>query len=185
MSSTLYDLRFALRQLRKSPGFTLTAVLTLAFGIGATTAIFSIVEGVLLRPLPFPQPDRLVISRRYCRGHGSDIRRRSPASRLPRFAPTCRTREASRAWARISKTTYELSGVGDPAQINAARLTASMFPVLGVSPLMGRPFTQKEDESNQQVTVISYQMWHSRFHGDPTFWETRFCLIANHTRSSA
>jgi hypothetical protein len=63
-------------------------------------------------------------------------------------------------------STYELSGLGDPAQINAARLTASMFPALGISPLMGRAFTRQEDEGSQQVAVLSYQTWHSRFHGD-------------------
>jgi hypothetical protein len=63
-------------------------------------------------------------------------------------------------------STYELSGLGDPAQINAARLTASIFPVLGVSPLMGRAFTQQEDEGSQPVAVLSYQTWRSRFHGD-------------------
>ncbi|MGA7858473.1 MAG: ABC transporter permease [Terracidiphilus sp.] len=175
MSSTLYDLRFALRQLRKSPGFTLTAVLTLAFGIGATTAIFSIVEGVLLRPLPFPQPERLVSLGDIVEGTGSDNGAISGVT-----APEIRSyMQNTRGFASLGayqQDNYELSGVGDPLQINAARLTASVFPVLGVSPLMGRPFTQKEDESNQQVTVISYQMWHSRFHGDPTILRRKILL---------
>ncbi|MFZ0745480.1 MAG: ABC transporter permease [Terracidiphilus sp.] len=160
----LQDLRYALRQLRKTPGFTLTAVLTLAFGIGATTAIFSIVEGVLLRPLPFPQPDRLVTVGDIVEGTGADNAGISGVT-----APEIRSyMQEARGFAGLGayqQTGYELSGVGAPAQINGSRLTGNMFAVLGVAPLMGRGFTPREDETRQQVAVISYQMWHSRFHG--------------------
>jgi predicted permease len=164
MRSIVQDIRYALRQLRKSPGFTLTAVLTLAFGIGATTAIFSIVEGVLLRPLPFPDPDRLVLFGDIPEGVAAAAAAynvTAPAARI-----YARDTHAFSALGAFQQTGYELSGAGDAAQISASRLTASVFPALGVSPLMGRTFTQQEDEGSQQVTVISYQMWHSRFHGD-------------------
>jgi predicted permease len=160
----LQDIRCALRQLRKSPGFTLTAVLTLAFGIGATTAIFSIVEGVLLRPLPFPDPGRLVLFGDVPEGSAAaagNYNATAPAARI-----YARETHAFSGLGAFQQTGYELSGVGDVAQISASRLTASVFPALGVSPLMGRAFTQQEDEGSQQVVVLSYQMWHSRFHGD-------------------
>ena len=164
MEPLLQGIRYATRQLCKSPGFTLTAVLTLAFGIGATTAIFSIVEGVLLRPLPFPNQAQLVTL-------GDTLEGVPYAASVPMVtAPGVRTYiRDTRAFSSLGgyrSSTYELSGVGDPAQINATRLTASMFPVLGVSPLMGRTFTQQEDENTQQVALLSYQTWNSRFHGD-------------------
>jgi predicted permease len=169
MESLFQDIRYALRQLRKSPGFTLTAVLTLAFGIGATTAIFSIVVGVLLRPLPFPDQARLVILGDVLEGvkYGAD----TPGVTAPGIRIYMSdTRSFSSLGGYQSSTyelsTYDLSGPGEPAEINAARLTASMFPVLGVSPLMGRGFTQKEDDESEQVAVLSYQTWRSRFHGD-------------------
>ena len=165
MSSTLHDLRFALRQLRKSPGFTLTAVLTLAFGIGATTAIFSIVEGVLLRPLPFPQQDRLVTLGDTVEGTGADNGGVAGVT-APEIRPYMQDTRGFASLGAYQQIGYELSGVGEPAQISAARLSPSVFTVLGVSPLMGRSFTQREDETSQLVTVISYQMWHGRFHGD-------------------
>ena len=161
METVLQDLRYALRQLRKSPGFTLTAVLTLAFGIGATTAIFSIVEGVLLRPLPFAEPGRLVTLSDVLEGAGSDV----SGITAPGIGIYTRETHAFSGLGGYEQNTYELSGVGEAAQINASRLTASTFPVLGVSPLMGRTFTQQEDEGSQRVAVVSYQMWHSRFHG--------------------
>jgi putative ABC transport system permease protein len=157
-------MRHALRQLCKSPGFTLTSVLTLAFSIGATTSIFSIVEGVLLRPLSFPDPTRLVALADIVEGvdYGGD----RPGVTAPGVRTYMRDTSTFSTLGGYQPSTYEFSGGGDPAQINAARLTASMFPVLGVSPLLGRTFTQQEDDSRQLVTVISYQMWHSRFHGD-------------------
>jgi putative ABC transport system permease protein len=165
MGTIFQDIRYGLRQLRKSPGFTLTAVLTLAFGIGATTAIFSIVEGVLLRPLPFPRQAELVTLGDVLQGvqYGDGD---APVVTAPGIRTYMRDTRAFSSLGGYQDSTYELSGLGDAAQINAARLTASMFSVLGVSPLMGRAFTTQEDESGQQVALVSYQTWRSRFDGD-------------------
>ena len=165
MGTIFQDIRYGLRQLRKSPGFTLTAVLTLAFGIGATTAIFSIVEGVLLRPLPFPRQAELVTLGDVLQGvqYGNGD---APGVTAPGVRTYMRDTAAFSSLGGYQPSTYELSGRGDAAQINAARLTASMFSVLGVSPLMGRAFTTQEDESGQQVALVSYQTWRSRFDGD-------------------
>ncbi|MDR3774564.1 MAG: ABC transporter permease, partial [Terracidiphilus sp.] len=165
MRRLIEDLRFALRQLRKSPGFALAAVLTLAFGIGATTAIFSIIEGVLLRPLPFPEPDRLVTLGD--RLEGVDFGGDSPGVTAPGVKAYIRDTHAFSHLGGYTNINYELSGVGEPAEINASRLTASVFPTLGVSPLMGRAFTEQEDEGSAQVALLSYQTWRSRFQGDP------------------
>jgi putative ABC transport system permease protein len=165
MGSLFQDSRYALRLLRKSPGFTLTAVLTLAFGIGAVTAIFSIVEGVLLRPLPFSDPVRLVTLGDML--EGVDYGGAPPGVTAPGIRTYMRDTRAFSSLGGYQASTYELSGSGNPEVINGARLTASIFPVLGVPPLMGRAFTQQEDESSEQVAVLSYQIWHSRFHGDP------------------
>ena len=163
MNNLWLDVRFALRQLRKAPGFTLTAVLTLAFGIGATTAIFSIVEGVLLRPLPFADPGRLVVLGDKL--EGTDFGGPSvPAWESQRYA---RDTHAFSNMGAYRQTSYELSGIGEPAQINVSRLGASVFQTLGVSPVIGRVFTQQEDDARQQLAVISYQTWRSRFHGNP------------------
>ncbi|MGD0912152.1 MAG: ABC transporter permease [Terracidiphilus sp.] len=164
MKNLWHDLRYALRSLRKSPGFALTAVITLAFGIGATTAIFSIVEGVLLRPLPFPAPRQLVALGDRLEGvdYGSDM----SGVTAPGVGTYIRDTHAFSSLGGYTPSAYELSGLGNAVQINAARLTASMFPTLGVQPLMGRAFTEQEDEDSQQVTILSYQTWQSRFHGD-------------------
>ena len=174
MRNVLRELRYALRQLRRSPGFTLTAALTLAFGIGATTAIFSIVEGVLLRPLPFPDPSRLVLLADIVEGvdYGGD----TPGVTAPGVRTYMRDTTAFSGLGSYQPSTYELSGAGDPVQIGGAQLTANLFPVLGVPPLMGRGFTQKEDDSRAPVTVLSYQMWQSRFHGEPNILGQKILL---------
>jgi predicted permease len=165
MNRMLQDIRYALRQLRKSPGFALTAILTLAFGIAATTAIFSIVEGVLLRPLPFADQSTLVALGDQLDTAGTDALP-SPAVAAPEIASYARDTRVFFGLGGYTQTGYELSGMGEPAQVNATRLTASIFPVLGVSPLMGRAFTAQEDTGRAPVTLLSYQTWQSRFHGD-------------------
>ncbi len=158
------EMHHALRQLRRSPGLTFTAVLMLAFGIGATTGIFSIVEGVLLRPLPFPDQARLVTLSDIIEGvdYGGD----TPAVTAPGVRIYMRDTSAFSGLGGYQMSTYEVSGEGEPAQTNAARLSASIFPVLAVAPLLGRTFTQQEDDSAARLTVISYEMWRGRFHSD-------------------
>jgi putative ABC transport system permease protein len=158
------DAHHAWRQLRRSPGLTLTAVLMLAFGIGATTGIFSIVEGVLLRPLPFPDQAKLVTLGDIV--EGVDYRGDTPGVTAPGVGIYMRDTSAFSGLGGYQASTYEVSGEGEPAQTNAARLSASIFPVLRVAPLLGRTFTQQEDDSAARLAVISYEMWHSRFHGD-------------------
>ena len=163
MNALIQDVRYAMRQLRSSPGFALTAILTLALGIGATTAIFSIVEGVLLRPLPFADAKRLVIFGDKLEGVdlGEPV---VPAAEAVQYM---RDTHGFEALGVYRGGMYELSGVGEPAQINATRMSANVFPVLGVTPAMGRVFTKQEDEGRSQVAVLSYATWMSRFHGDP------------------
>jgi putative ABC transport system permease protein len=164
------DLRFALRILRKSPGFTAVVVLTLAMGIGATTAIFSLVEGVLLRPLPFHDPDRLVLL-------GDHLGGRPSMSVTAREIATYSS--ATQAFSSLGgyiTTSFELSGAADPEQIDAARLNSGMFPTLGVAPILGRVFTAQEDHARQSVAVISYALWTNRFHRDPQVIDTSIVL---------
>jgi predicted permease len=164
MQKFFFDLKFAARQLRKSPGFTLTAVLMLAFGIGATTAIFSIVEGVLLRPLPFPDPSRLMVLAD--RLQGAEIAGNGEAGvTVPDIRAYTRDTQSFAGLGGYTFAAYELSGAGVPAQVNASRLTAGVFRALGVAPLLGRVFTAEEDEHSQQVAVLSYATWQDRFHG--------------------
>ena len=162
----LRDVRIAVRHLRKSPGFAATAVLMLALGIGATTAIFSIVEGVLLRPLPFPQSERLValgdtLESADVGGNGG------VGVTVPDIRNYTRDTRSFESLGGYSQPSYELSGIGEPAQILAGRMTGGVFPALGVAPLLGRVFTQPEDEQGELVAVIGYAMWQNRMHGDP------------------
>jgi predicted permease len=159
--TSLQRFLFAFRQFRKTPWASLTVVLTLALGIGATTATFSLVEGILLRPLPFDDPDRLVLVGDHL-GSSSNI------------LVTAREIETySRAAAAFSSmgayitANYELSGKATPEEIPGARLTSSIFPTLGVRPLRGRVFTREEDEGGKPVVVISYGLWLNRYGRDP------------------
>jgi hypothetical protein len=161
MNALAHDLRLALRQLGKAPGFTLTVVLTLALGIGATTAIFSLVEGILLRPLAFKNPDRLVLL-------GDHIGANKGLSVTAREIATYQS--AANAFFSMGGFTgegFELSGGAKPEEITGARMTAGAFPTLGVRPLLGRVFTAQEDDAHQALAVISYALWLNRFHRDP------------------
>src|SRR5579864_5278661 len=161
-----HDLRIAIRQLLKSPGLTTTAVLMLAFGIGATTAIFSIVDCVILRPLPFPQPERLVQLSDVLQGANLGGTNEAGVT-VPDIRNYTRDTHSFESLGGYQPTGYELSGIGEPAAVNATRMSSGVFPALAVPPLMGRFFTQQEDDQKQQVTVISYSMWRNRLHGDP------------------
>ena len=171
----IQGLRIAVRQLLKSPGFTATAVLMLALGIGATTAIFSIVEGVLLRPLPFPHSERLVVLADIL--EGADLGGSGEAGvTAPDIRAYTRDTHSFENLGGYSQLNYELSGVGEPAQVNAARLSGGVLPALAVAPLMGRLFTQQEDDGKEQVTVVSYGLWQNRLHGDAHVLGSRILL---------
>lgn len=173
MSGLLLNLRLALRQLRRTPGFTLTVVLTMALGIGATTAIFSLVEGVLLRPLPFYDPDRLVTLHDRIEGEGVDGVQGVTSPEVDEYS---RGTTSFASLGAYTQTGYELSGRGEPAQVNATRLTGRVFAILGVSPVLGRAFTEQEDTGHEPVTVLSYATWQSRFHGDASILGSRILL---------
>jgi putative ABC transport system permease protein len=164
----LRDLKIAVRHLLKAPGFSLMAVAMLALGIGATTAIFSIVEGVLLRPLPFPHSRELVAIADTLKG--ADIPNSSNNEAGVTVADIVNYSRDTRSFSALGGYQgygHELSGMGEPAQINDARLTPGVFAALGVPPLLGRVFTAQEDASSAPVAVLSYATWQSRFHGDP------------------
>ena len=159
------DARFGLRTLRKNPGFTATAVLTLALGIAATTALFSAIDAVLLRPLPFRDPGRLVAI-------GSvDLRdgtRREETS-YPAFLDwqsRSRSFEGMSAWNAIGLT---YAGGDQPESVRGAAVSANLFSILGVSPVVGRSFVAEEDKpgSDGSAVVLSYEFWENHFGGDP------------------
>jgi predicted permease len=177
MQNLFFDLRFVLRQLHKSPGFAMTAVLMLAFGIGATTAIFSIVEGVLLHRLPFPDPNRLVVLADRLEGAdlGGDGSGEAGVT-VPDIRAYTRDTRSFTALGGYTFSGYELSGAGKVAQVNAARLTSGVFAALEVQPELGRFFTADEDEHGQQVAVLSYATWRNRFNANPEVLGTKILL---------
>jgi len=161
----LRDFKVAVRQLFQSPVFSATAVVMLAFGIGATTAIFSVVQGVLLRPLPFPHSEQLVAISDLLQGadYNGNSEVGVSATDIRNYSRDTHSFSSTGAFQQIGA---ELSGAGDPAQIVAARLTPGIFTTLEVSPVLGHVFTLQDDEQHQPVAVLSYQTWQSRFHGD-------------------
>jgi putative ABC transport system permease protein len=164
MDAIRQDLRYALRQLLRSPGFTAVAVLTLALGIGANSAIFTVVNAVLLRPLAYDEPDRLVFIHTAFPGLGFDQFWVSP----PEYREL---QERSRSYEEIGLWRVgaaSLSGVERPVRVTAARASGELFRALNVAPQLGRVFTPKEDrESEGLLAVISHRLWQSAFGGDP------------------
>lgn len=163
METLFQDLRYAVRQLRRSPGFALLAAATLALGIGASTAIFSLVDTVLLRPLPYAEPDRLL---EIFEGMPNLGFNRFPFS-APDFAYLRDHNQSFSAMAAVQSVEYELSGAGQPERVKAARVSASLPQVLGVQRMVGRMFTAEEENGHVPVAVLGYGFWQRHFHGSP------------------
>jgi putative ABC transport system permease protein len=160
----LQDVRFALRMLRKSPGFTAVAIFTLALGIGANSAMFSVVNGILLRSLPFKEPSRLVTVLDTKPSKGVDWLFVSPN----RFEEWVRRNTTFDQIAAAENCFFKLESHGAPILLQGGCATASFFPMLGVQPFLGRLFTPEEDRpGGNTVAVLSYGCWKEKFGGDP------------------
>ncbi|HEV2381040.1 MAG TPA: ABC transporter permease [Terriglobia bacterium] len=163
METLAQDVRYALRQLRRSPGFAAVAIVTLALGIGANTAIFSVVNTVLLRPLPYRDADRLVMVWGTDRPRGFDTDQVSP----PDLRDWQSQNHVFESMAGSTDVMYTLTGAGDPAPIIGYEFSAEYFHILGVAPLAGRTFAPEEEQAGKNhVVVLGYRLWQSRFGGD-------------------
>src|SRR6184192_4678615 len=160
----LSDLRYALRQLAKSPGFTAVAVFTLALGIGANTAIFSIVNAVLLRPLPYPNADRIVVLSESS-GPGQDY-----SVALPDYFDWRNDNKVFEHLAATHKESRNLSGIPgrESERVSCASVTRNFFNIIGLPPEIGRTFSGDEDKVGAlPVVVISDRVWRRVFNADP------------------
>jgi len=165
METLIQDLRYGIRMLARKPGFTLIAVITLALGIGANTAIFSVVNAVLLRPLAYKEPDRLI------RIWESNPARNWPefSASVPNFKDWQQQQSVFEQVAAQELSTFNLTGTGEPERIPAASVTANLFLTLGVSPVMGREFLPEEEQAGRhRVVLLSHGLWQRRFGSDPT-----------------
>src|SRR5262245_10039891 len=159
----LADLRYALRLLRKTPVFTIAAIGTLALGIGANTTIFSLVQTVMLRPLPYLDPDRVVIV-------WEDVSRAGFSRNTPAPGNFNDWRSSNRSFTDMAATrgvNASLTKDGPPEQVLGRGVTPNFFDVLGVRPIVGRSFTPADDQVGVNVVVLSHALWHRRYGGDP------------------
>jgi putative ABC transport system permease protein len=163
MDSFLQDIRYAIRTLVRTPGFTVVAVLALGLGIGANTAIFTVVNAALIEPLPFRDPNRIIAlweESARAPGRNNTI---SPAN----FIQWSERATAFETMAAMVDTRSNLTGDGDPEEVTVQNVTAQFFPLLGVTPLIGRPFTDAENRDPQAaVVILGYDFWQRRFGGD-------------------
>ena len=161
MTNFLQDVRYGIRMLAKSPGFTAVAVLTLALGIGANTAIFSVVRAVLLESLPYPEPNRLMIIREFQTVTGD---------RSVSWMNFLDWRAQSQSFERMAVTRADhaiMTGAGEPTLLRAGRVSAAFFPLLGAKPILGCGFSEEEDNpAAVPATVLSYGTWRTRFGAD-------------------
>jgi putative ABC transport system permease protein len=157
----LNDLRYAIRTLRKSPGFTAVAVVCLALGIGANTTVFSAVNTLLLRPLPFADPDRvMLVEGRTARGEDFE------SLSYPEYRDIADAGVFAATSAHTSRT-VNLGGIDEPERLRASRVSASLFPLLGLRPVLGRNLGPEEDEGGGTVVLLSDGLWRRRFAADP------------------
>jgi predicted permease len=173
MDHFLQDARYALRILRKSPGFALVAVLALALGIGANSAVFSVVNGVLLRPLPFAEPDRLV--RIFGNFRAMGLERISTS--VPEYQDYRQVPRVLTSVAAFTDTDVTLTGQDVPERLRAIVGSASFLPTLGVSPSMGRHFSEEEEtQGRDQVVILTHRLWRGRFGANPSILGTSLTL---------
>ncbi|HZI49471.1 MAG TPA: ABC transporter permease [Pyrinomonadaceae bacterium] len=162
METLIKDIRYSLRGLWKRPGFTVVALITLALGIGANTAIFSLINAVLIRPLPFPDPDRLVWTWGNIRNGGN----RASVAPLD-YLDYRHENHTFEQFAAMTSASANLTGGGEPERLAAAGVTGNFFQALGVQPALGRTFLLENEKSgSDQVVVLSYGLWQRRFAGD-------------------
>ena len=162
LENLIQDARYGARMLRKNPGFTAVAVLTLALGIGANTAIFSVVHAVLLRPLPYRQSERLV------RLHEAGRDWTGGPISYPNFIDWKAQQTSFEHFGLYRAVNYNFTGADEPLRVSAGEVAADVFSALGVQPIVGRVFTAHEDKpAGPQVVVLSYGLWQSRFAGNP------------------
>src|SRR5579859_3451845 len=166
MHAFIQDLRQAIRQLRNAPGFALTVILTLAVGIGATAAIFTLVYDVLLRPLPYPHPEQVVVMEEQV-AEFRDLYPTLPLS-ANHFEMWQRNARTVQAMAAIGQNSWPL-GIGEhPVQIETAKATPGIFPVFDAQPQLGRAFTSEDAQpGRERVVVLMNDLWRNQFGGDP------------------
>jgi putative ABC transport system permease protein len=158
------DLRYGARMLLKNPGFTLIAALTLALGIGANTAIFSVVKGVLLSSLPYPNPEQLAMV--WCDNRRQGIP--DDITSYPNFVDWRDRNKTFQGMAGVTSDRYNLTGTGEPEEIRGATVSINFFQLMGVNPVHGRAFTAEEEQPGRdRVVVLSHSLWQRRFGGDP------------------
>ena len=157
------DVRYALRMLAKNPAFTVIAVVALALGIGANTAIFSVVNAVLLRPLPFKHPEQLVMLWENAAHLGFPKDTPSPAN----FLDWQKQAQSFTGMAAMVERSFNLTGVGEPERLEGRRISASLFDLLGVPALLGRTFVADDDRPGSHVVLLSHSLWQRRFGSDP------------------
>lgn len=162
MTELIQDVRYALRQLRRSPGFTIVALLTLTLGIGTNTALFSVINGVLLSPLPFPQPDELVTL------HENKPHFEGGSLSYPNFRDWQKENHTFSSLAIARTYAFSLTGIGEAEQVGGEFVSSDFFRILGVKPMVGRTFAKDEDEVGAgPVALISAGLWRRKFSSAP------------------
>ncbi len=161
IAELLQDGKYALRQLRNAIGFTIVAVSVLALGVGANTAIFSVIDAVLLRPLPYPEANRLVWIGETLKGNSTD-----QVTLTPDFLEWREQNRVFTGIAAFNLFTRTLTNVSEPLQLHTAKASAALLPLLEVQPILGRNFSPREDrKGSDQVALISYELWQRNFGG--------------------
>jgi putative ABC transport system permease protein len=179
METILQDIRYGVRVLLKRPGFTIVAVATLALGIGANTAIFSVVNAVLLRTLPYQEPERLVALWETNAQAGHEVNDRNEVA-MGNFLDWRTQQSGFDEIAAITYANVNLTGVAEPERIQGAAVTTNLFSVLGVQPVIGRGFLSEEEKPESPRTVIvSHELWRGRFGSDPDFIGKTLTLNGN------